>query len=307
MTALCDALTLGLVLALAALGVRVAFRVLRIVDVGVDGTFALSAVATALLATRLDADPGLALAAGLGVGVAAGLLTGALHALLRLEPLLAGVVTMAALLAAALHLAGTGIGLADAPTLTTLSAPLAERLLGRATLHVLGWPVAAADVVRLGVVTAVVVTAGLATALLLRTHAGLAMRAAGEAPAMLSAVGTRPERWRVLGLVVANALVGLAGALWAQCQGAADAWTGVGTLAWSLAAIVVADVLTGEATPGVGLAATMLSSVLLRLLVGIALGLGLLPGDPRLVAALVVVTALGLLGRTGRRPEAVRC
>ena len=51
MTALCDALTLGLVLALAALGVRLAFRVLRIVDVGVDGTFAFSAVVTALLAT----------------------------------------------------------------------------------------------------------------------------------------------------------------------------------------------------------------------------------------------------------------
>jgi len=48
--------------------------------------------------------------------------------------------------------------------------------------------------------------------LLLQTRAGLAMRAAGDAPAALRAAGGSPARARSLALLVAGALAGLAGA-----------------------------------------------------------------------------------------------
>lgn len=51
---------------------------------------------------------------------------------------------------------------------------------------------------------------------------GLAMRATGENPRMARAQGIRTDWSILLGMTLSNALVALAGALFAQSQGSAD-------------------------------------------------------------------------------------
>src|SRR5690606_33652491 len=62
----------------------------------------------------------------------------------------------------------------------------------------------------------------------MRTEIGLALRATGDNPQMIRALGTNTNQMIVLGLALSNGLVGLSGALIAQYQGFADVNMGIG-------------------------------------------------------------------------------
>ena len=49
----------------------------------------------------------------------------------------------------------------------------------------------------------------------------------------------------VLGLMLSNGLVGLAGALLAQYQGFADVQMGIGMVVWGLASVIIGEALVG--------------------------------------------------------------
>ena len=64
--------------------------------------------------------------------------------------------------------------------------------------------------------------------LFLRTHLGTAMRATGDNDQMMRALGVNVGNMLILGLALANGLVGLSGALLVQYQGFADVQMGIG-------------------------------------------------------------------------------
>jgi putative ABC transport system permease protein len=97
------------------------------------------------------------------------------------------------------------------------------------------------------------------------------------------------------GVALSNALVGLAGALFAQTNGFADVTAGFGTIVVGLAAVIVGETLL----PGRGIVlavlACILGSVLYRLAVQLALNLdflGLTASDLNLATALLVLLTL---------------
>jgi putative ABC transport system permease protein len=104
-------------------------------------------------------------------------------------------------------------------------------------------------------------------------------------------------------MALSNALVALAGALFAQSQGSADISMGVGVIVVGLAAVIL-----GEAVmPGRGIAlATLgciLGSILYRLAVAFALNadvLGLQAQDLNLLTAILVALAMVLPGERRR-------
>jgi putative tryptophan/tyrosine transport system permease protein len=171
---------------------------------------------------------------------------------------------------------------------------------------VMGWLVGARDLATLVVVIVLIVVACLVLYWFFRTELGTAMRASGDNPQMIRALGVNVERYRVWGLAISNGLVALSGALLAQYQGFADAQMGIGMVVWGLASVIIGESLTSSRSLGLAIYGAIAGSVLFRLLVAIALRWGLNPNDLKLVTALFVFAALVLPQLRSRGAELLR-
>ena len=129
----------------------------------------------------------------------------------------------------------------------------------------------------------------------LRTDFGMAMRAVGDNPAMITAQGVDKRRMTELGLALANGLVAFSGALIAQQQGFADVTMGVGTLVAGMAAVIMGETLLFNKR-GIGVTIMMVAagSILFRGMVSLALRMGLNPIDLKLATAAFVLAALAV-------------
>lgn len=277
------ALQIGLIFGLVALGVFLSFRVLNFPDLTVDGSFPLGAAVAATLIVA-EIDPFLATAVAMFAGVLAGLVTAALNLRFRILHLLASILTMIALYSINLRIMGKpNVALIGERTMLT---PLLEAGLNKQATEIL--------------VAAIATTlAGLALIRFLLSDYGLAMRATGSNPRMARAQGVDTARATYVGMALSNALVALAGALFAQMNGFADVTMGTGTIVVGLAAVIVGEAIFGTRSIAIWIAACIAGSVIYRLAVALALNagfLGLNASDLNLVTALLVAVALILPG-----------
>ena len=274
----------GLAYVALAWGVYLTSRVLRFPDITPDGSFPLgAAVAAALILGGVH--PVLATLAAFVAGMAAGYLTGVLHTRFGVTELLTGILVMTGLYSVNLRVMGrSNLSMLDQPSVAT-------------TLHGLvpataGWNADLTYGLLFGVMMVVL---GLVLVWYLRTDFGLAMRAVGDNPAMITAQGVDRRRMVELGLALANGLVAFSGALIAQYQGFADVGMGVGTLVGGMAAVILGETLKPKRW---GLGATILMAALgalgFRALIAVALRIGLNPVDLKLATAVFVLAALAL-------------
>ena len=240
MTLLVGAWTIGLILALLALGVFISFRVFHFPDITADGSITLGASVAAVLLVH-GTNPLVASAAGFCGGLAAGATTGVLHTKFRINPLLSGILVMTALYSVNLHVMGkSNVPLLSAATLASDVETIATWLLhGRTTLDVFGWDVAARDAAVLVLMLVAVGLVAAAVYAFFRTNLGTAMRATGQNPQMSQALGVDVGNMTIIGLALANGLVALSGALLAQYQGFADVQMGIGMVVWGLASVII--------------------------------------------------------------------
>lgn len=294
MTLLLGALTIGLILSLLSLGIYISYRVFDIADITVDGSITLGAAICAVLLVK-HVNPLAATLAGFGGGLAAGMLTGILQAKFKVNPLLSGILVMTALYSVNLHVMGkSNVPLLEADTFCTWAERWGAAWFGGPETTLFGWPVSTRDLVTLLAVLGMIVSACLGLYWFFRTELGTAMRAAGDNAQMIRALGVNVEACRILGLALANGLVGLSGALLAQYQGFADVQMGIGMVVWGLASVIIGESLTSSRSLGLAIYGAIAGSVLFRLLVAIALRWGLNPNDLKLVTALFVLAALVL-------------
>ncbi len=213
MTLLVGAWTIGLILALLALGGFISFRVFHFPDITVDGSITLGASLAAVLLVH-GTNPLVASAAGFCGGLAAGASTGVLHTKFRINPLLSGILVMTALYSVNLHVMGkSNVPLLSAVTLASDAEAIATWLLhGRTTLDVFGWDVAARDAAVLVLMLVAVGLVAAAVYAFFRTNLGTAMRATGQNPQMSQALGVDVGNMTIIGLALANGLVALSGA-----------------------------------------------------------------------------------------------
>jgi len=280
--------TFGVALGFVALGVFVSYKLFAFPDITTDGSFTLGAVVTTVLLVA-GIDPGLATLAGMAAGGAAGACTGMLHAILGIEPLLAGILMMTAL--ASVNLVVLGRSNVPLSGVKTLLDRAEVALLPVARL--LGFEDAvAAEVAKLGFMLLAASVAVLLLYLFFRTRLGTAMRAGGDTPTMARALGRNTGGLTVAGLAIANSLTALSGAVVAQYQGFADVQMGIGMVVWGMASVFLGAALVGQVRLGGALLATLAGSVTFRLLVAAALRAGLDPDWLKFTTALVVLTAL---------------
>ena len=118
------------------------------------------------------------------------------------------------------------------------------------------------------------------------------MRATGDNPFMICALGVSVDSATIFGLAMSNGLIALCGALIAQYQGFADVQMGVGMVVLGIASVIIGESLVGTRAVGLLITGTVMGSVLFRLLVAIALRWGLNPNDLKLITAVFVFAAL---------------
>ncbi len=293
MTVLISTIALGLVLSLVGYGVYLTFRVLQFPDLTVDGSFTFgAAVAAALMLAGWD--PYTATAAAAAAGALAGLATAVMATKLGIEGILASILTMTGLYSINLRVMGrSNLGMVGVPTIYSPAEQFIAHLAGGPDAMILGYTVPC-DVVAQGLVALVAMCAlSLVLWWFLRTELGSALRAGGDNPRMIRALGVSHGAVLTLGLMLGNALVAVGGAAFAQLNAFADATMGIGIIVIGLASVIIGRALVGAgASLGVLLASVLVGSVLFRMLVAIAIRTGLEPNDLRLITALVVLVVL---------------
>jgi putative tryptophan/tyrosine transport system permease protein len=310
MTLLIGSWTIGLILAILALGVFVSFRIFAFPDITADGSLTLGAAVVGAMITR-GYSPWWATAVAMLAGALAGGTTGILHTKFQINGLLAGILVSTALYSVNLHVMGrSNIPLLDARTIASELVETATKVSGTVeTVRILGREVRYRDTINLAAIGLLVaVIAGLLR-MFLGTSLGTAMRATGDNPRMIRALGVDVGRMITFGLMMSNALVALSGAILAQYQGFADIQMGIGMIVSGLASVILGQALVGTAGLGLAIAGAVMGSLLFRLMVALALRAGLDPNDLKLITAAFVFAALVLPGffagwsrRTGRRP-----
>jgi putative ABC transport system permease protein len=277
--ALSGAVETGLVYALVAIGVYLSFRVLDFPDLTGDGAFALGAAVTASLIVR-GIHPWFAMLAAVGAGAIAGVVTATLNVRFRILHLLASILTMFGLYSVNIRIMGrANVAIGDRNTVLT-------PFLG------LGLPALAVRPLFLGVVSLVAV---LGLAWFLASEFGLAMRATGMNPRMARSQGVSTDVQIHVGIALSNALIALAGALFAQTNKFADVTLGTGTVVVGLAAVIVGETLLRGRGIAWGLVGSVLGSIVYRLMIQVALSvdaIGLQASDLNFVIATLIVAAL---------------
>ncbi|MDV7999912.1 ABC transporter permease [Rhodococcus sp. IEGM 1408] len=285
------AVEVGLIYGVMALGVYLTFRVLNFPDLTVDGSFTTGA-ATAAMAILAGWNPVLATLAGFVTGFLAGTVTGLLHTKGKIDGLLAGILTMIALWSVNLRIMdGANVPLLRRDTAFT---PLKEAgILGT-------WGGVA-------VLALVVVLLGLVVVWFLTTDLGLSIRATGDNGPMISSLGVSTDFTKTLTLALSNGFVGMCGALIAQYSGFADISMGIGLILVGLASVILGQAILGQRKLILAVFAVIVGAVLYRLIIFVALEVGLNPNDMKAITAVLVVIALlaprwkGVGGRFSRR------
>ncbi len=293
MSILITSVIIGLILSLLALGIFISFKVFDFPDITVEGSFTLGAAFSAALIVK-GVDPLSAGFVAFGGGMAAGALTGFIHTQFRINPLLSGILVMTALYSVNLHIMGrSNLPMPGSDTIFSRLGSFWETVVGpNHKMAVLGWSVDSKDLLILLVSLLAVSLTGILLRWFFRTHIGTAMRATGDNAQMIRALGVNTKIMIVLGIALANGFVALSGAVLAQYQGFADVQMGIGMMVWGLASVIIGQAVVGESGVGYLIFGTILGSVLFRLLVAIALRLGMNPNDLKIITALFVFAAL---------------
>lgn len=273
-------LEIGFVFGLVALGAFLTFRILDFPDLTVEGSFPLGAAVCAALIVAAGWNPWMATAAAGAAGFVAGWATAYLNVRFNILHILAGILLSISLYSINLRIMGGP------------NKPLLGVETVFSTFEGFALPSYMVSPIFLGVVIAAVL--GLVN-LFLHTGYGMAMRAAGANPAMAAANSIDVGRMKLYGVALANAMTALAGAMFAQIFGAADAYMGIGVIIVGLASVIVGTSLLPSRTVLQATFACIVGAVLYRFAVALALNtdfLGLRASDVQLVTAALVALAL---------------
>jgi len=285
-----NALGLGLIWGVMAIGVFVAFRILNYADLTAEGSFTLGAGMAARLITS-GMDPLLGTLIAIGAGMLAGCVTGFLHTVLKIPPLLSGILAMTGLYSINLRVMGTpNIPLPrGADTLITRTANIPPI---NALIELTGIPARLVAAIVLGLIVVVIVIVVLR--LFFNTELGYVVRATGDNEVMAKAQGVNTNRMKVLGLVLSNGCIALSGALVFQFQGFADIGMGIGAIVIGLASVIIGEVIFRDKNNHRVFMAVVLGSILYRIIIAFVLSIGINPNDFRLFSALMLATALSV-------------
>ena len=280
------ALGQGLAWGIMAIGVYLTYRVLDVSDLTVDGSLATGGAVCAV-AISMGLNPWLAVLLAVLAGMLAGLVTGFFHTKCGIPAILSGILTQLALYSINLRIMAIG-DTASTKATVALNVNSHNLLLSSRYIRSLSLE---------NPLILLVIVVGLVIAALywfFGTEMGCSLRATGANQNMARAQGINTNFSKVLGLVVANGLVALSGALLAQYQGSATVDMGRGAIVIGLAAVIIGEVLFGKifVNFALKLLACIIGAIIYYVVITLVLRLGLESTDLKLLTAMVVALFL---------------
>lgn len=266
------AVELGLIFSVLSLGEYITVKVMDSPDLTVDGSFVTGGCTAAML--TLAGFPNLGLAAAFVAGLLCGCVTAFLQTKMKIQGLLAGILTMTALYSVNLRI------MQGAPNVSLYAVPKPTILNNPATV--------------LYVLIAIMALIALLMYAFFKTNLGLMLRAAGDNEEMIRSSSVNVDSMKFLGFALSNGLVALSGALLVQFQKFADVTGGTGMLVLGLAGIIIGEAVFRRSGIGFGLAASITGAILYRLLYTLALQLGFPATDMNLVSAVLVAVTISI-------------
>lgn len=277
LTALPGAAAQGIIWGIMAIGVYITYRVLDLADLTVDGTLGTGG-AVLVMCTVGGMDIRLAMVMAVLAGAMAGLATGIFHTFFGIPAILAGILTQLALYSVNLRILGNKAN-------QTLSVMNYDLIVSLRYIY---------KSIVIGLVFVVLVIAILYW--FFGTQMGHSIRATGCNAAMARANGINTNSRKIMGLVISNGIVALAGALLAQYQGFADVNMGRGAIVIGLAAVIIGEVVFGKIFKNFALrlTAAVFGGIIYYIAITAVLRMGLNANDLKLFSALVVAFFLGI-------------
>lgn len=273
-----SAVELRLLYTLLTLGLFISYRILDIPDLTVDGSFTLGAAVSVII--TMKGSPELGILAAAAAGTLAGMVTAILQTKLKIQPILAGILTMTGLYSINIMIMGKpNLSLLGEETIFT---KLNTALGGENAEIVIGVVGVAIICILLGV--------------FLHTNVGLAIRATGDNEDMVRSSSINVNRMKIIGLALANALVALSGALVAQKQASADTGMGTGMVVIGIASLIIGEVIVDSVVKQRGIKANIIAaiigSIIYRLIISLALTFEISATSMKLISAIIVAFAI---------------
>lgn len=273
-----SAIAQGLIWSLLALGLYISFRILNVADMSTEGTFTLGG-AVGVQCITLGMNPFLAVVVAIIAGALAGGVTGLMITKLNIPSLLAGILTMTGMYSINLRIMGkANVSLLGIDTIYSVFDGF------KLPRHL--------DTILIGLLFVVIIVS--LYSVFFKTEVGQSLIATGDNEAMARSLGISTNVMKVLGLMMSNAIVSLAGAVIAQRNGYADIQMGIGAIVIGLASVVIGEVIFTRVTLMVRLFCLAVGSVLYRLIMALVLELRLNPNDFRLISAILLAFFLAL-------------
>ena len=269
MNLIIDAIEEGLLFSIVSMGVYITYKILDFPDLSVDGTYPLGAAITAVLLIN-GVNPWLAIIISAVGGAIAGGTTAFLHVKLKISNLMSGILVMIALYSVNLRV----MGKSNTPLFST------KTIFKNTNLK------------SIFIIIIMVVICKIIIDTFLKTKRGFLLIAVGDNEQVVSSLGINKNGVKLLGLMISNGLVGMAGAIQAQKYGYADVTMGQGIVVMGLATVVIGITIFGKLSLLKCTTLSILGAIIYKVAIAIALRVNFNPNDLKLITAIIVIIAL---------------
>lgn len=251
------------------------YKILDIADLSVEGVYPLGGACVAISIVA-GLHPIVAMLIAAAAGAVAGLIGAIIHTKLKIPALLTGILIMTGLYSINIKvMGGPNINLGDSPTIFKMAESIIPKEFA-------------------GLFVGIVILLIIITLLFLfyKTEIGLAFIATGDNEVMAQANSINTDNMKIIGYMLSNGLVALAGALLVQYNGYADAQSGVGTIVIGLAAVIIATVIVKKVGFAQRLVTVVCGAIIYRVVISLVLELNIEASDLKLISAIILTIFL---------------
>lgn len=260
----------SLIFAIMVMGVYISFRILDFPDMTVDGSFPMGAAIVASCLVK-GINPVLVLIIAFLGGALAGFITGFIHVKFKIANILAGIIVMTGLYSVNIKIMGR----------SNISLFKVEHLFSQGIKPVI-------------IIGIAVIICKIVLDFLLKTKFGFVLKALGDNETLVVSLGVNKDRLKIYGLMISNAIVTLAGGLYAQYQGFADVGMGTGIIVTGLASIIIGESIIRNKRMFAMTTTVIIGTILYRAIITAALKIGFNASDLKLITSIIVVGILAV-------------